>query len=172
MSLRKIDNPELFRSNVRNKINEILKNEKNSANLEKGIFNYCLNEAKNRKVVKKWDNPYFIQIYVDHLRSIYSNLNNKYILEQIENGSIKPHTVAFMTHQEFEPDKWKHLIDAKSKRNKNKFETNIEAATDTFTCRKCRTNKCTYYQMQTRSADEPMTVYISCCNCGYRWKTS
>ena len=62
------------------------------------------------------------------------------------------------------------MIDAKIKRDKNKFEINVTAATDVFTCRKCKGNQCTYYQMQTRSADEPMTVYVSCCICGNRWK--
>ena len=169
MSSRKIENPELFRSNIRNKLDEKLNNEKNSSNLEKGIFNYALKEADQRKIVKKWDNKYFIQIYLDRLRTIYTNLNDT-IVEQVTSGAIKPHVVAFMTHQELQPDKWTALIDAKSKRDANKFETNVAAATDTFTCRKCKGNQCTYYQMQTRSADEPMTVYISCCNCGNRWK--
>jgi len=169
MSSRKIENPELFRSNIRKKIDEKLNNEKNSSNLEKGIFNYALKEADQRKIVKKWDNKYFTQIYLDRLRTIYTNLNDT-IIEQITSGVVKPHVVAFMTHQELNPDKWAPLIDAKSKRDANKFETNIAAATDTFTCRKCKGNQCTYYQMQTRSADEPMTCYVSCCNCGNRWK--
>jgi len=169
MSLRKIDNSELFRANIKNKLDEILKNEKNSSNLEKGIFNYSLKEADQRKIVKKWDNKQFVQIYVDRLRSIMTNLKGE-ILEQINNGTIKPHIVAFMTHQEMCPEKWSVLLDAKSKRDKNKFEVNIAAATDTFTCRKCKGNQCTYYQMQTRSADEPMTTFCSCCICGNRWK--
>ena len=152
MSLRKIENSQLFRSNVRKNIENILKNEKNSINLEKGIFNYALKEAEQRKIVKKWDNKYFVQIYVDRLRSIIINLNTN-IIDQINNDIIKPHIVAFMTHQELRPEKWIDLIELKSKLDKNKFETNVEAATDTFTCRKCRSNKCTYYQMQTRSAD-------------------
>jgi transcription elongation factor S-II len=170
MTSRKIANPEQFRLNIRGKLNIILENEKNSSNLEKGIFNYALKEANNRKVVKKWDNQYFVQIYLDRLRSIYLNLKNPEILDQIKNETIQAHTVAFMTHQEMRPDKWKELIEEKAKKDKNKFETNVEASTDTFTCRKCKSNKCTYYQMQTRSADEPMTTFVTCIECGQRWK--
>jgi DNA-directed RNA polymerase subunit M/transcription elongation factor TFIIS len=75
-----------------------------------------------------------------------------------------------MTHQELDHDRWAELIEAKSKRDKNKFESNVAAATDTFTCRKCHKNQCTYYQMQTRSADEPMTTFVTCIPCGNRWK--
>ena len=112
MSIRKIENPEVFRNNIKNKLNEILKNEKNSSNLEKGIFNYSLKEAERYKIVKKWDNKYFIQIYLDHLRSIMTNLRSD-ILKQINDGTIKPHIVAFMTHQELCPEKWTQMIDAK-----------------------------------------------------------
>lgn len=170
MSSRKIENSEQFRSNIRAKINEKINNEKHSSNLEKGIFNYALKEADQRKIVKKWDNKHFVQIYLDRLRSIYTNLNDN-IIEQINSETIKAHVVAFMTHQELNPEKWTKLIEIKAKRDANKFETNIAAATDTFTCRKCKGNQCTYYQMQTRSADEPMTCYISCVLCGNRWKT-
>lgn len=45
-----------------------------------------------------------------------------------------------------------------------------EASTDMFKCGKCKERKCTYFQMQTRSADEPLTTFVSCVNCGNRWK--
>jgi transcription elongation factor S-II len=176
MSLRKIENPDTFRSNIRKKLSDFFissdNKNKHATNLEKGIHNWALKEATNRKVVKKWDNPFFVQIYLDHLRSIYNNLKNERLVTLVINGDIKSHEIAFMTHQEMLPEKWEELIKQKSIRDKNKFEQNLEAATDTFTCRKCRSKKCTYYQMQTRSADEPMTIFVTCIDCGCRWKTS
>ena len=169
MSLRTIANPENFRANIRKKIDEKINNEKASLNLEKGIFNYALKEAEQRKIVKKWDNKLFVQIYLNHLRSILNNLNDKWV-EEISSETIQSHKLAFMTHQELNHELWAELIEAKSKRDKNKFETNLAAATDTFTCRKCKANQCTYYQMQTRSADEPMTTFVTCIPCGNRWK--
>ena len=170
MSSIKVDNPELFRGNVLKRIDLILKNTKNSSNLEKGIFNYTLKESERHKIIKKWDNKYFVQIYVDRLRSIMSNLRED-IIQSINDGSIKPHVVAFMTHQELYPEKWQTLIDLKIKRDKNKFEDRMEASTDVFTCRKCKSKRCTHYEQQVRSADESMTVYIQCCDCGNRWKS-
>jgi len=171
MSLRKIDNVDTFRTNVRQKLDAILHNEKNSSNLEKGVFNYALKEAEYRKVVKKWDNKFFVQIYLDRLRSIFTNLKGE-ILQQINDGTMKPHVVAFMTHQELSPEKWDTMIKAKIIRDKNKFETTIAASTDTFTCRKCKGNQCTHYCQQIRSSDEPMTIFVQCITCGNRWKTS
>jgi transcription elongation factor S-II len=69
-------------------------------------------------------------------------------------------------------EKWAKLIEAKSKRDKSKFEINMAAATDTFTCRKCKGKNCTYYTQQTRSCDEATTVFVQCLDCGTRWKTS
>ena len=39
-------------------------------------------------------------------------------------------------------------------------------------CPRCRKNNCTYTQMQTRSADEPMTNFCFCGDCGYNWRFS
>lgn len=176
MPIRKIENPDEFRSNIRDKLCKLFEEtdnkEKYATNLEKGVHNWALKEASNKKVIKKWDNPFFVQIYLDHLRSIYMNLQNDRLIKMLTNGEIKAQEIAFMTHHEMNPEKWGDLIKAKQIRDKNKFEQTLEAATDTFTCRKCKSKKCTYYQLQTRSADEPMTIYVTCLNCFTRWKTS
>ena len=46
----------------------------------------------------------------------------------------------------------------------------LQASTDQFQCGKCKQRKCTYFQMQTRSADEPMTTFVQCVNCNNRWR--
>ena len=166
----KVSNPDEFRNNIRLKLNELCKNEKKSTNLEKGLYNYAINEAKNRKIVKKWDNPYFAQIYTDRAKTVMINLNkSKQLLENLLK-STKPHEFAFMTHQEMNSEKWQDIINNKMKRDKSKYETKMEASTDTFTCRRCKSKECTYYQMQTRSADEPMTTFVTCLECGNHWK--
>ena len=167
--MRNIANPEKFRTNIRGKLNDIIGNEKYSKNLEIGVYNYTLKEATNRKVVKKWDNPFYVQLYLDRLRSIINNLNAK-TLELIKKGDIKAPVLAFMTHQEMNYERWYALIQTKIKRDKIKFDTKVEASTDTFKCRKCHSTNCTYYQLQTKSGDESMTTYVSCIDCGQRWK--
>ena len=170
MSQRKIENPELFRKNIRAKLAVYFEKEKHAINLEKGVHNWALKEATNKKVVKKWDNPFFVQIYVDRLRSVYINLKNDDLIKSVNNGEIKSQDVAFMTHQELCPEKWEQLIKAKIIRDKNKFEQTIEAMTDRFTCRKCRSKKCSYIQLQVRSSDEGITTYVTCLDCGQRMK--
>ena len=171
-----IDNPKEFRDNLRKKLNIFIKNNKHSINLEKAVFNYAIKESKNRKIVRKWDNKYFVQIYLDRFRSIYNNINpklltyNKDLLTKFKKNKIHAKQLAFMTHQEMNPKIWKELIDAKIKRDKNLTQVDMSAATDEFKCFKCQKRQCTYYQLQTRSADEPMTTFITCLNCGNRWK--
>ena len=169
MSTPKINNPTTFRRNIVKKLNYKINDDKKSINLEKAIFNYSLKEADNNKVFKKWDNHKFVLLYLNKLRSVYANLTPE-ILNKLTNGDIKSFSIAFMTHQELVPQRWAELIENKMKRDKSKYENNIEAATDTFQCRKCKSNKCTYYQMQTRSADEPMTTFVTCIVCDNRWK--
>ncbi|KAI6660357.1 Transcription elongation factor A protein 1 [Oopsacas minuta] len=54
--------------------------------------------------------------------------------------------------------------------NNAQMATGGGTKTDLFKCGKCKSNECSYFQLQTRSADEPMTTYVWCCSCGNRWK--
>lgn len=166
-----IAQPDKFRTNICKKLSAIICDDIISTNLEKGIFNFAIKEGTSKKIIKKWDNTQFVQLYLDRLRSIYINLKNEDLLIQVKTGEITPQTLAFMTHQEMNQTRWKELIDQKIKRDANKYVTNIQASTDMFTCRKCKSKKCTYYELQTRSADEPATIFITCLDCGKNWKS-
>ena len=65
-------------------------------------------------------------------------------------------------------------IKKKMIKDDNKFNAKLEASTDIFTCPRttCKSKKCTYYELQTRSADEPMTIFVTCLDCGKNFKKS
>lgn len=171
IKMKSIENPIIFRKNIQENLKKLGVSEKDSINIEKGIFNSSINDANEKNIVKKWENIQFCRIYIDKLRSIFWNLkNNKNILIRVENKEIKPHMIGYMNHQELNPEKWKILIDEKKERDKYKYSPKIVGNTDQFICRKCKSNNCSYYQLQTRSADEPMTTFVTCLNCGSRWK--
>lgn len=44
------------------------------------------------------------------------------------------------------------------------------AAQTEATCPKCSHKKAYFFQLQTRSADEPMTTFFRCVQCAHRWK--
>ena len=183
-----INNPNDFRKNVKIKLGELLDNFKDGNNLEIGIFNYTLSKATEKNIIKKWNNIYFVRLYLDKLKTIYINLKTDSIKKLITENKIKPHELAFMTHQEMLPEKWGALIEDIKIKTENKYTPKVEASTNNFKCLKCLDiesraarqekrelnqsffRKCTYYQLQTRSADEPMTTFVTCLNCNARWK--
>ncbi|KNC46881.1 transcription elongation factor S-II [Thecamonas trahens ATCC 50062] len=68
------------------------------------------------------------------------------------------------------PDVRDTIKAAKIQGDKDMAMAEVMAETDMFKCGKCKERKCTYYQLQTRSADEPMTVFVTCTNCGNKWR--
>lgn len=167
-----ITNAEYFRNNITEHFCKIVKNNNQCKNIEIGIYNWTINESNKRNIIKKWDNKYFVQLYLDKFKMILFNLKqNLNLIENINNKKIKGQNIAYYSHQDFNPEKWKMLLENKEQKNINKYSSNnIESNTDNYTCRKCKSNKCSYYQLQTRSADEPMTTFITCISCGNRWK--
>ena len=174
MSSKQIVNPPVFRENVRSKLIQKFGKDMNPsilANIEIGVYNYAIKEAGNLKIIKKWEVPSFSTLYMDRLRTIYNNLKTSpELLALLHTEELSPKTLAFMTHPEMNPAHWKEMIDAKVKRDTNKFSTEVQAMTDMFTCKKCKSKRCTYYELQTRSADEPSTIFITCLDCGKHWK--
>lgn len=167
----KINDPSAFRRNVTQKLSEFDLDNKTAGNLEIGIFNFAIKESTKNKIIKKWENPLFVQIYRDRLYSIYTNINDSNLVQKIKSNELTPQNIAFMTHQEMNPSHWKTLIDKKMKRDSHRFDKKVQASTDMFKCRKCKSKNCTFYELQTRSADEPATIFVTCLDCGKNWRS-
>ena len=144
--------------------------------IEKSIYNYTIKLSKKKRIERKWENSLFKNLYLSKVRSIYSNLDpNSYIQNtefknKVTSNEIDIDNIANISSYDIYPEIWKELLDNKIKRDKLKYELKPEAMTDVFKCRKCNSRSCSYYEVQTRSADEPMTQFINCLDCGNRWR--
>ena len=163
-----VKNPEQFRENIKTTFVGYGFPEKLSANMEISIFNYSIETATEKKTPKIWNNPYFVLIYSNKLKSVLSNLTELNI-NKLHSGELEATRIAYYTHQELEPIKWKPLLEEKAKHDKHKFEIVVQASTDVFTCGKCKEKKCTYYQAQIRSSDEAITTFVTCLVCDNHW---
>lgn len=115
--------------------------------------------------------------YRQKIRSLYLNLkaqNNPGLREGVVSGEISIEKLYTMGPAELASEEQQAA-------NRKIAEENIfkargaapqQAETDAFQCGKCKQRRTMYYQMQTRSADEPMTTFVTCLNCNNRWKFS
>ena len=87
-------------------------------------------------------------------------------------GIITPEKLAAMKPEEMASKELNKLREKYTKEaiNDHQMAQNEGTKTDMFTCGKCKAKECTYTQLQTRSADEPMTTFVYCTACGNRWK--
>jgi DNA-directed RNA polymerase subunit M/transcription elongation factor TFIIS len=161
---------------VINRLCNTILNEPEREDLERGIYNHTLAEAKKRNIRRVWENPEFQSLYEITARRTVSNIDpksyvqNTRLIQRLREGEFLPHDIAAMGFAELLPEKWGDLTEASIKREAKMLEVDKSAATDMFRCSKCNKRECTYYEMQTRSADEPMTQFIRCLNCGKQWR--
>ena len=146
------------------------------ADLERGIYNTALERARSRGVRRHWDNPEFAEIYKTVARRTVANLDpegyvgNSRLIQRLQEGEFEPHRIAGMTARELYPEHWQELADEQLKRETTLLEGGNKEGSDMFKCKRCGKANTRYWQMQTRSADEPMTTFIRCLNCGKEWR--
>ena len=144
--------------------------------LEAGVYNWALEFAERERIPKTWKNQKFVTIYNNKARSIFTNLDpNSYIgnnrcLTRLQDEEFLPSDVAFLSRETLFPDRWKEVLDKKMKKDEHVFEERPQAMTNQFKCGKCKKRECVFQELQLRSCDEPMTLFITCLNCGNRWR--
>lgn len=121
--------------------------------------------------------PETSEAYKSKIRSLFQNLKNKAnggLRSRVLSGDIVPSDFVRMSPNELKSAERK-ASDAKLiKENMDKAMVAQEekSISSEIQCGKCGQRKVSYTQAQTRSADEPMTTFCECLNCGKRWKFS
>ncbi|XP_042628778.1 transcription elongation factor A protein 3-like isoform X14 [Cyprinus carpio] len=113
--------------------------------------------------------------YKNRVRSRISNLKdpkNPNLRKNVLAGAIDLSRIAVMTAEEMASDELKQLRNVLTQEaiREHQMAKTGGTTTDLLQCGKCRKKNCTYNQVQTRSADEPMTTFVLCNECGNRWK--
>lgn len=172
-----VANEHPIRDHVRTKLADILPYPC-PINLEKGILMYTLAKVKERGEVPSWESKLYRHVYKQRFTIILQHLTDENcpLKDRIINKEIKSWQAASMDPCEMWPrgpyDTIKHSRKIKELHKEALAAEEAEAYTGMFKCPRCKQTKTTYYQQQTRSADEPMTTFVTCLNksCGNRWK--
>lgn len=128
------------------------------------ISDYAINYMSNNRLPNIIKDNIELDKYLD-IR--YNLMNSEQLVNKIKSDEIKLTSLPWLEPNELDNKLWLPFID---RRNKNRDIKEKMATVNIFKCRKCGEMKCTSYQLQTASIDEPMTTFISCKVCGNRWK--
>lgn len=167
-----------IRDKVTENFNELVENDELAKTLEESVLHVISDQALKEGIDVDWSNRVFWSMYRSRAISVYENLrgpegyvqNKEGWVEKLKSNEITPRAFAEMTAVDMYPHRWKasieRIIDLEKKRNTKKDNASIM-----MWCSRCKKqSKCDYYQLQTRSADEPMTTFVTCLECDRRWK--
>jgi len=166
-------------------------------NAELAVYNWTVTHTANNVIMVKnrheveepsWENRLFRWRYKQRLMSVLFNLKNNPDMVK----KVKPKELETLTPGQMWPDGPQGQTERKIREKETLMEM-AKAKMDAeyegiLTCPKCKSKKTSYYQMQTRSADEvsfplvffvqpkrrltiqqPATNFCSCL-CGHRWR--
>lgn len=138
--------------------------------IEKGIYDFTEQYCKSN-----CDNMVLSQaIYQDNTRNILFNCEQNHntirkIKKMIKKKKYNPYNLAFLRPEEIDKDNWMKII-LRRKTTEDKLK-NLPT-TEWKPCRVCKNTGYFYYQLQTRSADEPMTTFYICKECDKTYKVN
>lgn len=181
-----------LRAHVRGIFQEYFPEGVHASNIEKSIQNCAFRHCQASKIVPSWDNHQFVNYYkclalglaqsFKREKRVHVGLEvvgdkvkmtwEKEIVWRYKQGLI-PKDIMRARPDVLEPYGLYAAAMAKRKAKDAAMEASKAKDDDyegAFKCGRCKSKKTSYYQMQTRSADEPMTTYVTCKSCGNCWK--
>jgi transcription elongation factor S-II len=145
--------------------------------LESAIYNAVHAQSVKDSTPRNWESRRFTKRYIQKAMAVRFNLQhpkNPALMKRVQDGEVSFQWVCQASPEDLFPELWQPVYEAvarKQLRKESSHIKNVETIPDSpFQCRKCQRRKVTYYQMQTRSADEPMTTFFQCHVCLNRWK--
>ena len=163
------------REKVVERFEHVLGDKRMSRCLERCVYNWTIKTSRYDGILLFWENPPFMYRYTTKALSLHFNLGNPKnpgLLQRVVNGDMGLKALVNARPPELFPEMWDAVYERVAARQLRK-QIGVDIATvpdGAFSCSKCRSKKTTYYQLQTRSSDEPMTTFIQCLNCSKRWK--
>lgn len=144
-------------------------------NLEIGTNNWAINKSLKMRQTPAFDNRKHTERYKQKFLELKKCLQfSPDLKKKLLNRELKTSMVFDMQPNHMWPGgPYDKRLQASIERAMKK-EVSIVNEKDykgLFKCAKCREYKTTYYEMQTRSADEPMTVFVTCHICDITWKS-
>jgi DNA-directed RNA polymerase subunit M/transcription elongation factor TFIIS len=173
MSTEEVKDTMALRAHVRSQFQGFFPEGVFAGNLEKCVLNKSLRWANTIGTPATFENCHFKTYYKCTALGLVGNFKrNPKLIEDYKDGRI-PKMILNLKPEQLEPNgliataqfnlKTKELQIEESKKRDHDYD-------GMFRCGKCKSKKTDYYQLQTRSADEPMTTYVTCKDCGNRWK--
>ena len=137
-----------------------------SRELECSIYEFTKNYIHANDI----DNEYLESVYASKINDIHFNLNNQNstnLLSDILNNKIEIKNLPYLQCHILNSQLWEPII---KKKEFIEYKKENMTTSDAYECKRCKVRKCKVFLLQTRSADEPMTVFIQCENCNSTFK--
>jgi DNA-directed RNA polymerase subunit M/transcription elongation factor TFIIS len=143
-------------------LRDLIRSKFESEEIEHAILTRSVSDAQKWFIDIDWSNSVFVDMYRSRAVSLYRYRDlakNMTATEFVDSTAV-----------DLNPKRWTSIIEALIEKEKAMYSKKSTASIFMY-CSSCKIKtKCDYYQLQTRSADEPMTTFVTCLECDKRWK--